>query len=162
MKRFTFESWSAHEPEWMVEGRAIRLVVDGSHYFFENQSMEPIQALATQAVDFTKSHFGSLVASRADELGLSEHALEMLAIVVGLRFLSLFNSFKNSSAQYREHDLRLSLREMQHDYTRDEVLSFSQRYFPANYRLVSSLLVGMSETEFAVWESNRRAFWESR
>lgn len=154
--------WETHEAQWLIEGRAVRLIIDGDHYFFENQTLEPIRELATCAVEYTKSHFKSMVAGREEEFGLSDRDFERLALQVGLRRLSLYNSFKNNYESHRDHDLHLTLADMQHVYTKDEVLFFSTAYSPKTYLKLGSALTGMTEEQFAAWESDRRYFWDSR
>jgi hypothetical protein len=151
-----------HDARLVTEGSATRLLVEDNNVIFVNQTPDALRQIVNHAIGFASAYFTDNLQRSDEEIQITDHQIEQVAIKVALRYLYMYNMWRNYNEEYRDHDLALTLDDLRHPYTRDETLFYCEETFPRDYPSVAASLVGTTRDEFTEWEKGRREFWDRR
>jgi len=151
-----------HDARLVTEGSATRLLVEDDNVIFVNQTPDALRQIVNHAIGFLSAYFTDNCQRSNEEIQITDRQIEKVAIKVALRYLYMYNMWKNNNEEYREHDLALTSDDLRHPYTRDEVLFYCESTFPGDYQSVAASLVRTTRDEFTEWEQSRREFWDRR
>lgn len=151
-----------HDARLSTEDSATRLLVEDNDVIFQNQTPDALRQIVNSAVGFVSVYLAENLQRSNEVVQITDHQIEQVAIKVALRYLYMYNMWRNHNEEYREHDLALTPDDLRHPYTRDEVLFYCEETFPGDYQSVAACLVGTTRDEFAKWEQGRRDFWNRR
>jgi hypothetical protein len=151
-----------HNATFRRLGAATILNAYDRHAFFERQTPESIAPILNRAIGFGRRWLSRNLDLSPAPTEVPEEQIEQIALRIALRFLPMFCSWRHGSEPHKDQPLELTANEMQHPYSREEVLFFCEHHFAPVYQSVAAELLGMSLAEFQEWESNARVVWNWR
>ena len=89
---------------------------------------------------------------------ISEQEIEEVAFRVVLRALYVYNLWRHTYQQHRNHPLRVEAADLSRVDAYDQCWFYCQKEFGKDYAIYAAALTGMSLEEFAKYERGRRAF----
>jgi hypothetical protein len=89
-------------------------------------------------------------------------AVEEAALTVVIAFVHLYNSWRHTYDQHREHTLALSAADLASVSARVSIVYFCTKKFGAQYGDSASALTGLSREELAAFEASQKAFADAK
>lgn len=149
-----------HNARLEVEESNTRLFVGDKEALFEKQTPEELRSIMNRAIYFAARFFADNRQSSPIQTEITEYQIEQIGIAVAIRFLYTYNLWKANLPEHQDRELVLAIHDLQHPYTRDEVLFCCESVFPESYQSVAASLLGITPEDFAEWERGRREFWD--
>lgn len=137
-----------------------RLRVQKTSAVFANMTPAQLRPLVNSAMEVAVPYYASNVARSG--MPVAEADIESAALEVVVYTLYVYNLWKNDHLLCKWKRLRVKRSDLSHPQSRDQVLSYCQSRFGADYPRYAAAILGMSAEEFLRWEKERREFWDRR
>jgi len=105
----------------------------------------------------TIAHYAENVARSG--VKISEHQIEEVAFRVVLYCLFVYNMWRHTYPQHKDHPLRVETKDWRHPQANNECWRYCEKEFGAEYAIYAAALNGMTLDEFSKYEKGQRAFF---